>query len=287
MIETMMLNFFSFIDGLSIYDIGFSAIVYGVLSLFLINFLAQFRTTTETINFCFINVGIITGAVVLNRALFHSLTPMPKGMLYICLIFALNLATFICYKLYYSIKETKHYNTQKCITNMDLTDVKKDDRTDNSNETKTIVIQENKRDDKNLYKIDDYDYYYSQNLNDKYADPYTSKALTGDRQDIDNSNIKTTSETTDEGIKKEKNTETSANVVLSQNNNAQIEENVMQKVQTLINKNNIRIDDKINELNNDINNIGNGVQGVVDRMSKLFELINQTIKMQIKQQQEN
>jgi len=285
MIDTMVLKFFSFIDSFSIYDVCFSAIVYCILALFLINFLTHFRTAQETINFLFINVGIVTGAIALNRFLFHNSTYLSKSPFYVSLIFAINLATFILYNLYCYWQENQYYNFKTYLAKSDTSSIENINNIRNENETKTFSSQEKQREDQNIYRIENYNYYYQQN-DDKYADPYTSKALTGDVQDIDNDNETKITKSIDEENKNENNTITNIDIVLHKKNVAQIEENLMQKVQVLINENNVKIDNRINELNENINNIGDGVQGVVNRMSKLFELINQTIKVQIKQQQE-
>lgn len=268
-----MLKFFNFIDSLSVYDIGLGAIVYCILSFFLISFLTHFRTTQETISFCCINVGLITGAIVLNRYLFHNVPLLSKSMLYIGAIFVINLVIFTLCKLYFAFTDSRSYNIKKY-----LTDVA------NSSETRATTSQDEKKDDK-IYKIENYNYYYQQN-DDKYADPYTSKAHTSDVQNFYNKNKTKIVQETKSNETTNNHTGASTDIVLPQKNTAQIEENVMQKVKVLINENNVKIDNKINELNENISNIGDGVQGMVNRMSKLFELINQTIKVQIKQQQE-
>ena len=283
MIDTMVLKFFSFIDSFSIYDVCFSAIVYCILALFLINFLTHFRTAQETINFLFINVGIVTGAIALNRFLFHNSTYLSKSPFYVSLI---NLATFILYNLYCYWQENQYYNFKTYLAKSDTSSIENINNIRNENETKTFSSQEKQREDQNIYRIENYNYYYQQN-DDKYADPYTSKALTSDVQDINNNEAEAMlHKTVNEEIKNENNTDANTGIIIHHENTSQIEENVMQKVKILIDENNVKIDDKINELNENINNIGEGVQGVVNRMSKLFELINQAIKVQIKQQQE-
>ena len=281
MFDLLLSNFLKFVDSLTLQEIGLGVAVYCFLSFLLVNFLARFRTTQETIYFCFMIIGLITGAFAINQFLFHDVVHISKFTFYNTSIFAINVAIFVIYRIYSYFKENKNY-----LTNIDLAQFGiKDAKTNNNNSenNEDIVkhsIAEDKKDDMNVYKIENYNYYYQQN-NDKYADPYTSKALTNKVPD----KLNTEKETESNKIEKEANTE-DEHIALQEVNTAQIEENVMQKVQNLISENNVNIDNKINELNENINNIGDGVQGVVNRMSKLFELINQTIKVQIKQQQE-
>ena len=56
-------------------------------------------------------------------------------------------------------------------------------------------------------------------------------------------------------------------------NIVQFEENIIDKVRTMIAENNENIDAKFNAIRNDMGSIKDGVQGMVDRMTKAFELL--------------
>ena len=59
---------------------------------------------------------------------------------------------------------------------------------------------------------------------------------------------------------------------------ALFEESIMAKVKTMLTENNDLIDEKMSLIRTDMNNLKDGIQGVVDRMTKLFELLTITLQ---------
>ena len=59
---------------------------------------------------------------------------------------------------------------------------------------------------------------------------------------------------------------------------ALFEDSVMAKVKTKLTENNDLIDEKMSLIRTDMNNLKDGIQGVVDRMTKLFELLTITLQ---------
>ena len=66
------------------------------------------------------------------------------------------------------------------------------------------------------------------------------------------------------------------NEVITANDNFNVvkfEENILDKVKVMMQENNNAIDKKLNFLQTDVGNLKDGVQGMVDRMTKTFELL--------------
>ena len=59
---------------------------------------------------------------------------------------------------------------------------------------------------------------------------------------------------------------------------ALFEDSVMDKVKTMLTENNDLIDEKMSLIRTDMNNLKDGIQGVVDRMTQLFELLTITLQ---------
>ena len=105
-------------------------------------------------------------------------------------------------------------------------------------------------------------------------------------EEIDLNSISIDNDGKDQPTKQNKNVDT---LVVKTNKNTEIttektfdialfEDSVMDKVKTMLTENNDLIDEKIGSMRTDMNNLKDGIQGVVDRMTKLFELLTITLQ---------
>lgn len=105
-------------------------------------------------------------------------------------------------------------------------------------------------------------------------------------EEIDLNSISIDNDGKDQPTKQNKNVDT---LVVKTNKNTEIttektfdialfEDSVMDKVKTMLTENNDLIDEKIGSMRADMNNLKDGIQGVVDRMTKLFELLTITLQ---------
>ncbi len=62
------------------------------------------------------------------------------------------------------------------------------------------------------------------------------------------------------------------------NNNSQLEEKILQKTQEIVDNNNASITKSINDLKTNVNILYDGMQGLIDRMTKMFEVMTVAIQ---------
>ena len=104
-------------------------------------------------------------------------------------------------------------------------------------------------------------------LENQYNKEYTPMT---NKTQKDNTTI-TTAQAHDVVIERNK-----TNEVITANDNFNVvkfEENILDKVKVMMQENNNAIDKKLNFLQTDVGNLKDGVQGMVDRMTKTFELL--------------
>ena len=297
-----MIKLISFIDNLSSIDVICFCSLYVMIMLLFINICVNFKLSSFTtmlystiVLFCFLTLLFYCAIVE------KPYTALFSNISFITLLFFYTIVMFVSF-----------YN--KKLKKNPISDISNNKANNNENST----INENKKYNKeNIGIYNNYEYYYSKKdqYAEPYTNNFKkneeiqennvlntneNKEKLETENDSLNNIIENKIEVNEIGDKVESQTEQIVknndddimnneeifeenNNLTVVNNNQQIniesvKQNILEQVQDMMNENNKNINTELNTIRNDIGNLRTGIQGMVDRMTQLFELLTITIQ---------